>query len=292
MDKSSKNKRETTEILVLLLLLLCGCLLVWKLNGACSRLRLKTTDGIMAVEGDDDEFMSETDVEETADDHHADDGRRQIARLKLAIRKNRTREREMKSAIQEEALLEAWHKEGRGYRCSHYILSGEKIDVQGLMELIGASREDCEEALEVFQKRTLKSLIELRQQKLDQTFEKLGTFLQRMDLSRLSLEEQDQLRKYKESWKAWTSEAYSNKNSLEEKMELFQSLKQQDEVIQTMLIRNLDHVHHYPVADYAEKVEKARDAFRPLVVKRGDTITEVVEDPGHPGRFLRLNITF
>ncbi|MBR3648836.1 MAG: hypothetical protein IKN52_01175, partial [Victivallales bacterium] len=268
------------------------CLLVWRLDEACGRLRMSMMAEIKEAEEDGDEFMSETDVEETADDHHADDGRRQIARLKLAIRKNRTREREMKSALQEEAFLDAWHEQGLGYRCQRYILSGEKIDVQGLMELIGASREDCEEALEVFQKRTLKSLIELRQQELDQTFEKLVTFLHRMDLSRLSLEEQDQLRKYKESWKAWTSEAYSNKNSLEEKMELFQSLKQQDEVIQTMLIRNLDHVHHYPVADYAEKVEKARDAFRPLVVKRGNTITEVVEDPGHPGRFLRLNITF
>ena len=277
---------------MLLLLLLCGCLLVWNLNRACSRLRLKTTDGIMAVEGDDDEFMSETDVEETADDHHADDGRRQIARLKLAIRKNRTREREMKSALQEEAFLDAWHEQGLGYRCQRYILSGEKIDVQGLMELIGASREDCEEALEVFQKRTLKSLIELRQQELDQTFEKLEAYLKRTDLSHLSLAEQESLQTYKEAWKAWVSGAYQDGKSLEEKMELFHSLKRQDEVIQTMLIRNLDHVHHYPVADYAEKVEKARDAFRPLVVKRGNTITEVVEDPGHPGRFLRLNITF
>ena len=63
----------------------------------------------------------------------------------------------MKSAIQEEAFLEAWHKEGRGYQCLRYILSGEIIDVQRLMELTGASKEDCEEALEVFQKRTLKS---------------------------------------------------------------------------------------------------------------------------------------
>ena len=277
---------------MLLLLLLCGCLLVWNLNRACSRLRLKTTDGIMAVEGDDDEFMSETDVEETADDHHADDGRRQIARLKLAIRKNRTREREMKSALQEEAFLDAWHEQGLGYRCQRYILSGEKIDVQGLMELIGASREDCEEALEVFQKRTLKSLIELRQQELDQTFEKLEAYLKRTDLSHLSLAEQESLQTYKEAWKAWVSGAYQDGKSLEEKMELFHSLKRQDEVIQTMLIRNLDHVHQYPVAAYIEKMEKARDAFRPLVVKRGNTITEVVEDPGHPGRFLRLNITF
>ena len=280
------------ESFVLLLLLLCGCLLVWNLNRACSRLRLKTTDGIMAVEGDGDEFMTETDTEEATDNHEMDDGRRQIARLKSAIRKNRTREREMKSAIQEEAFLEAWHKEGRGYRCSHYILSGEKMDVQRLMELTGASREDCEEGVEMLKKTTLKSLIELRQQKLDQTFEKLVTFLQRTDLSHLSLAEQESLQTYKEAWKAWVSGAYQDGKSLEEKMELFHSLKRQDEVIQTMLIRNLDHVHHYPVAAYIEKMEKARDAFRLLVVKRGNTITEVVEDPGHPGRFLRLNITF
>ena len=292
MRNQSPGNGKMAESFVLLLLLLCGCLLVWRLDEACGRLRMSMMAEIKEAEEDGDEFMTETDTEEATDNHETDDGRRQIARLKSAIRKNRTRERELKSAIQEEALLEAWHKEGRGYRCSHYILSGEKMDVQRLMELTGASREDCEEGVEMLKKTTLKSLIELRQQKLDQTFEKLVTFLQRMDLSRLSLEEQDQLRKYKESWKAWTSEAYSNKNSLEEKMELFQSLKQQDEVIQTMLIRNLDHVHHYPVADYAEKVEKARDAFRPLVVKRGNTITEVVEDPGHPGRFLRLNITF
>ena len=80
MEKSSANKREKAEILVLLLFLLCGCLLVWKLNGACSRLRLKTTDGIMAVEGDNDEFMTDTETEGTADDHHADEGRRQIAK--------------------------------------------------------------------------------------------------------------------------------------------------------------------------------------------------------------------
>ena len=149
MEKSSKNKRETTEILVLLLLLLCGCLLVWNLNRACSRLRLKTTDGIMAVEGDNDEFMPDTETEEIADDHHADEGRRQIAKLKRAIRKNKAREREMKHAMAEEALLEAWHEEVGGYQCLRYILSGEIIDVQRLMELTGASKEDCEEALEV-----------------------------------------------------------------------------------------------------------------------------------------------
>ena len=292
MEKSSKNKRETTEILVLLLLLLCGCLLVWNLNRACSRLRLKTTDGIMAVEGDDDEFMSETDVEETADDHHADDGRRQIARLKLAIRKNRTREREMKSALQEEAFLDAWHEQGLGYRCQRYILSGEKIDVQGLMELIGASREDCEEALEVFQKRTLKSLIELRQQELDQTFVKLEAYLKRMDLSHLSLTEQESLQTYKEAWKAWVSGAYQDEKRLEEKMELFQSLKKQDDAIQAMMIRNLDHVHQFPVAAYIEKMEKARDAFHPLFATRGSTHSVVIEDPEKPGCFRRLFITF
>ena len=292
MEKSSKNKRETTEILVLLLLLLCGCLLVWNLNRACSRLRLKTTDGIMAVEGDDDEFMSDTETEETADDHHADEGRRQIAKLKRAIRKNRTREREMKSAIQEEAFLEAWHKEGRGYQCLRYILSGEIIDVQRLMELTGASKEDCEEALEVFQKRTLKSLIELRQQELDQTFEKLEAYLKRTDLSHLSLAEQESLQTYKEAWKAWVSGAYQDEKSLEEKMELFQSLKKQDDAIQAMMIRNLDHVHQFPVAAYIEKMEKARDAFHPLFATRGSTHSVVIEDPEKPGCFRRLFITF
>lgn len=280
------------ESFVLLLLLLCGCLLVWRLDEACGRLRMSMMAEIKEAEEDGDEFMTETDTEEATDNHETDDGRRQIARLKLAIRKNRTREREMKSALQEEAFLDAWHEQGLGYQCQRYILSGEKIDVQGLMELIGASREDCEEALEVFQKRTLKSLIELRQQELDQTFENLEAYLKRTDLSHLSLAEQESLQTYKEAWKAWVSGAYQDGKSLEEKMELFHSLKRQDEVIQTMLIRNLDHVHQYPVAAYIEKMEKARDAFRPLVVKRGNTITEVVEDPGHPGRFLRLNITF
>jgi hypothetical protein len=198
----------------------------------------------------------------------------------------------MKSAIQEEAFLEAWHKEGRGYRCSHYILSGEKMDVQRLMELTGASKEDCEEALEVFQKRTLKSLIELRQQELDQTFVKLEAYLKRMDLSHLSLTEQESLQTYKEAWKAWVSGAYQDEKSLEEKMELFQSLKKQDDAIQAMMIRNLDHVHQFPVAAYIEKMEKARDAFHPLFATRGSTHSVVIEDPEKPGCFRRLFITF
>ena len=280
------------ESFVLLLLLLCGCLLVWRLDEACGRLRMSMMAEIKEAEEDGDEFMTETDTEEATDNHETDDGRRQIARLKSAIRKNRTREREMKSALQEEAFLEAWHKEGRGYRCSHYILSGEKIDVQGLMELIGASREDCEEALEVFQKRTLKSLIELRQQELEQTFEKLEAYLKRTDLSHLSLAEQESLQTYKEAWKAWVSGAYQDGKSLEEKMELFHSLKRQDEVIQTMLIRNLDHVHQYPVAAYIEKMEKARDAFHPLFATRGSTHSVVIEDPEKPGCFRRLNVKF
>ncbi len=292
MEKSSANKREKAEVLVLLLLLLGGCLLVWKLNGTCSHLRLKTTDEIMAVEGDDDEFLSDTEAEETADDHHADEGRRQIAKLKLAIRKNKTREREMKHAMEEEAFLEAWHKEGRGYQCQRYILSGEKIDVQRLMELTGESREECEKGLEMFQKRRLKSLLELRRQEFDQTFVKLEAYLKRTDLSHLSLAEQESLQTYKEAWKAWVSGAYQDRKNLDEKMELFQSLKKQDEAIQAMMIRNLDHVRQYPVAAYVEKVEKARDAFHPLFVNSGNSHSEVIEDPERPGRFLRLNIKF
>ena len=171
-------------------------------------------------------------------------------------------------------------------------MSREKIDVQRLMELTGASKEDCEEALEVFQKRTLKSLIELRQQELDQTFVKLEAYLKRMDLSHLSLTEQESLQTYKAAWKAWVSGAYQDGKSLEEKMELFQSLKKQDDAIQTMMIRNLDHVHQYPMAAYIEKMEKARDAFHPLFTTRGSTHSVVIEDPEKPGCFRRLNITF
>ena len=257
------TKKTTAKNFGFLLLFLVGCIMVVKLHNMRNRLQLKYMSKVMAVKVDDDY----TDKHDEANVSLGDEWQR-ITSLRRTIRKNKMQEKEASRALQEEALMDLWARQVGMYRCTAYDEAEDKTATQ-----------------------SLKEALEMRQNKLDQTFEKIKEYLAHADLSKLSQYEKDALLKYEVFWKAWIDGAYSNKNGIDEKMELFLTLKRQEAVIQDILIRNLDNIHQSPVAAYTDLIEKAQDAFHPLHVNRG-YYSKIIEDPDYPGHFCRLFVRF
>ena len=226
-------KRITRNNSIIMLLLMLGCLFIWKLTVFRRCLGEKVLQSLKIT------AKAETAI--VADDEESDfavgKDRQMIARLKRSIRRNKMIEREARRALQEEEFLEMWNKQNHQYRCTFYDLFEDMNAEQSLKENRNKRQEDMECA-----------------------WKQLESFLKRTDLTKLSLEEREQLEKYKLVWKEWVSKAYDVNFSNEEKMVLYQQLRRQNNMVQTLLIRNLDRIHQYPVNDFVEKYEKIKQA--------------------------------